>query len=309
MSDHLADMKAGLEEYRRLLPLLDQRDRVEELQVRARVLLDRDDIGMAVRARLHNLLCWTYIEGLRRPSAESVLHGEEAVRIARRADDRELLLQALANLAHAYTQVSDHTPAAECYREILQQLQGQQDLLPFGRTVAHIGLGYLHYLRQRYDEALAEYGRAEADCRAQGSRYFIADLARRKALVLVKMGRAAEAGVLMESINESTFDLPGRSLWWKPVFMASMARVQYAQGNLPAAREVAQNTLVLARELGDQAIMAEACCILAQADYQEGRKEASRRARSALTYAIASGRRDVVEEVRERLSPLLGMEI
>lgn len=308
MPDRQIDLKAGLEEYQRLLPVLEQRDRMEEAQIRGRVLLEREDLGLATRARTHNLLCWTFIEGLRRPSPEAVLHGEEAVRIARKIEDRELLLQALANLAHAHTQVSDYAPAAECYHEIINLLGLNDELLPFGKTIAHMGIGYLHYLRKRYDEAMFEYARAEADCIAQGSRYFVADLARRKALVLIKQGRPADAAALMATIDESSLDAAGRSLWWKPVFLGSKARLEFALGNLGPARETATNTLVLARELANTAIMAEACCLLAQVDYQEGRKEAIRRGRCALTYAIASGRRDVVEEVRERIGHILGID-
>lgn len=308
MSDHPLDLKAGLGDYQRLLPVLEQRDRMEEAQIRARVLLERTDISLSVRARTHNLLCWTFIEGLRRPSPEAILHGEEADRIARKIGDPEITLQALANLAHAHTQIGNYGPATECYHELLKQLIGHEELLPFGQTIAYMGLGYLHYLRKRYDEALMEYGRAEADCIAQGSRYFIADLTRRKAMVLIKQGRTAEAVEAMALIDETSIDAGGRSLWWKPIFLASKARLEFALGNLTNARELASNTLVLAKELGNPDIMAETSCLLAQIDFQEGRKDAIRRGRSALTYAISSGRRDVVEEVRERIGHILGME-
>lgn len=308
VSDHPLDLKAGLGDYQRLLPVLEQRDRMEEAQIRARVLLERTDISLSVRARTHNLLCWTFIEGLRRPSPEAVLHGEEARRLAVKLGEREILMQALANLAHAHTQMGNYDPASECYQELLQHLHTHEDLLPFGKTIAHMGLGYLYAVCRRYDEALGSYARAEADCRAQGSRYFIADLSRRKALVLIKLERMAEAVEALSGIDETTIDASGRSMWWKPVFLASKARLEFALGNLTAAREIATNTLVLAKELGNYDVMAETSCLLAQIDFHEGRKDAVRRGRCALTYAIASGRRDVVDEVRERIGHLLGAE-
>lgn len=299
---------SGLEEYQRLLSLLDER-RFEEAQVRARVLLESSDTGLLVRAKTHNLICWAFIEGLKRAAPEAVLHGEEAVRIARRLGEHALVVQAAFNLASAFYQVGTYESAWNTYQEILGILGANPSLLPFGAVIARQGLAQIALLMGRPREALDFLEGARAYCRDDESHFLLADLHRRRALVLLKLNLPDEAARALAEINDNAYSSGPRSLWWKTNLGYTRARVEMALGRFSAARPLVQTALALARELADLPVLAEATCLLALIEQAEGRKEAPRRARQALTYAIHSGRRDVADDIRDRLKEFLGADL
>ncbi|HYF93449.1 MAG TPA: hypothetical protein VD969_14645 [Symbiobacteriaceae bacterium] len=298
----------GIEEYHRLLVLLDER-RFEEALVRARVAIESGDVGPLVRAKTHNLLCWTFIEGLKQASPEAALHGEEAVRLANALGERSLQLQAMCNLASAYHQIGDFSQARQTYQEILRHLKRDPSLVPCGLVIAHQGLAHLDMVAGLCSEALHHLQEAESHCGDEESRFMLSDLYRRQALVLLKLDRPEEAAQVLSRIADDAYASGPRSLWWKTHLNFTRARVELALGHWAQARALGLNTLALARELADLPVLAEATCLLALSDYAEGRKEAGKRARRALTFAIHSGRRDVVADVRERLKDLLAGEL
>lgn len=299
---------SGLEEYQRLLGLLDER-RFDEALVRARVLLETGEIGGLVRARTHNLLCWTFIEGLKQASPEAALHGEEAVQLAGALAERPLQLQAMCNLASAYYQTGDYDRARQTYQEIIAHLSRDRSLIPCGLVIAHQGLAHLALVQGDYAEALRYLQIAQSHCVDEESRFLLADLYRRQALVLLKLERSEEAAQALSRISDDAYASGPRSLWWKTHLSFTRARVELALGHWGQARALGLNTLALARELSDLPVLAEATCLLALAEAAEGRKEAGKRARRAITFAIHSGRRDVVADVRERLKDLLATEL
>jgi len=295
---------AGFDEYQRLLALLDER-RFDEAQVRGRVLLEQPDTARLARAKTHNLLCWTFVEGLKRASAEATLHGEEAVRLATGLGEQSLRAQALCNLASAHYQLGNWELATDLYRELLGLLNDDPDLVPFGQVLAFQGLAQLELVRGKPAEALRLLDMARGLCPVEGTGLLLADLDRRRALALLALGQADRAAEAMASVHENAHAGGPRGLWWKTHVQFTRARLELARGHWATARTMAANTLALARELGDLPVVAECLCLQAQVDQAEGRKEAGRRARSALTSAIASGRRDVTQDVRERLKDLL----
>lgn len=299
---------SGLEEYQRLLGLLDLR-RFDEALVRARILLETGEIGALLRSKVHNLVCWTFIEGLKQASPEAALHGEEAVRLADGLGERSLQLQAMCNLASAYHQIGDYELARQTYQEIIAHLTRDPALLTCGLVIAHQGLAHLAMLQGSHPEALRLLEIARSHCTDEESRFFLADLYRRQAMVLIKLNRPEEAAQALGRIAEDAYASGPRSLWWKTHLSFTRARVELALGHWSQARALGHNTLALARELGDVPVIAEATCLLALAEAAEGRKEAGKRARRALTYAVHSGRRDVVTDVRERLKDLLAGEL
>ncbi|HWI61647.1 MAG TPA: hypothetical protein VNT75_07415 [Symbiobacteriaceae bacterium] len=298
----------GLEEYQRLLALLDER-RFEEAIMRARVALETGEAGPLVRAKTHNLLCWTFIEGLKQATPEAALHGEEAVRLADAVGERSLQLQAMCNLASAYYQVGDYDRSRQTYQEIIVHLTRDPALVPCGLVIAYQGLAHLDMAEGRHAEALHHLQTAQSHCSDEESRFMLADLYRRQALVLLKLDRAEEAAQVLDLIARDAFASGPRSLWWKTHLSFTRARVELALGHWSLARTLGLNTLALARELGDLPVLAEATCLLALAEGAEGRKEAAKRARRALTFAIHSGRRDVVTDIRDRLKELLAGEL
>gem|GEM_PF-2306631 len=299
---------SGLEEYQRLLGLLDER-RFDEALVRARVLLETGEVGGLVRARTHNLLCWTFIEGLKQAAPEAALHGEEAVHLAGALGERPLQLQAMCNLASAYYQTGDYDRARQTYQEIIAHLTRDRSLVPCGLVIAHKGLAHLALVQGQYEEALRHLQTAQSHCVDEESRFLLSDLYRRQALVLLKLERSEEAAQAMSRISDDAYSSGPRSLWWKTHLSFTRARVELALGHWGQARSLGLNTLALARELSDLPVLAEATCLLALAEAAEGRKEAGKRARRAITFAIHSGRRDVVTDVRERLKDLLASEL
>jgi tetratricopeptide (TPR) repeat protein len=297
----------GLEEYQRLLTLLDER-RFDEAQVRGRILLETGDIGLFVRAKLHTLICWILIEGIKHPSPEAVFHGEEAVRIADRLGERSLQMTAICYLASSHYQIGYYETARSLYLEMLAMLTANPDTLPYGQIIAREGLAQLALVQGRYTEALAYLEVARDFCTESDSHFLLAELYRRQALILLKLDKAQEAAALLQRIDESAFATGPRSLWWKTNLSYTRARLELACDHWATARQLATNALALARELADLPVMAECACLLAILDQIEGRKEAPKRARTALTYAIHSGRRDVVDDVRDRLKEFLGGE-
>lgn len=298
---------SGAEEYQRLLGLLDER-RYDEALIRARITLETGEAGALVRAKIHNLLCWCFIEGLKQASPEAALHGEEAVRLAGALGERPLQLQAMCNLASAYHQAGSYEQSRKTYQEIIVHLTRAPALVPCGLIIAHQGLAFLDFVQGEFESALEHLREAEGFCTDEESRFFLADLYRRQALVLLKMDRPEEAAQALGRISEDAYSSGPRSLWWKTHLSFTRARVELALGHWGQARAMGLNTLALARELGDLPVMAEASCLLAMTDVAEGRKDAYKRARKALAFAIHSGRRDVVADIRERLKDVLGNE-
>ncbi len=294
----------GLDEYQRLLSLLDER-RFDEAQARGRVLLERADIGHLARAKAHNLMCWSFVEGLKRATPEAVLHGEEAVALAEELGERSLQAQALFNLAMACYQVGDYGAARRAYETVYALLAASPELIPYGQVLVLQGLAQCNLVVATYHDAMGNLEEALSLCTGPDTAFLQADLHRRRALVYLKLGQPELAAQALDLTNEEAYATGPRSLWWKTHYRFTRARVEMARGHWVTARPLIVNTLALARELGDLPVLAECTCQLALLEHYEGRREAPRRARAALTCAIHSGRRDVVDDVRERLRELL----
>lgn len=303
---HGADHLVGAEDYVRLIALKDER-RFDEALVRAQVLLEREDIHLAVRAKTHRAACWLYCEGLRRPCPEAVLHAEEAVRIFGATGDLQQKCDTLVQQAAAHAAMCEWDKVEACQRAALEVLAVDPQAIPYGPIITQIGLGFAYYSQDRFSDAHRAYDAAEERCRDEDTLFLLHEVWRRRAMVLLKQGDTAGARHWLDRIEQSQ-GTGGASMWWQTVYRTVRHRLEVAAGNWAQARAGAQNTLQLARELQDLPVMAECACLLALIDRAEGRRDAWRRARSALNYAIWSGRRDVVKEVRERLQPLLTLE-
>lgn len=300
--------ESGLEEYERLLTLLDQR-RFDEALVRGQVLLEQPDTVALARAKTHNLLCWLFVEGLKRPAPEAVLHGEESVRLAERMNEMALQVQALCNLASAYYQVADYDRAERSYQRVTEMLTHRPSLLSYGRVLALQGLAQIDLVRGEPSLALQKLNQAESLCDNAESRALLAEIHRRRAMLYLRLGKPHQAAEAIAKVDESDLASGPRGLWWRIHLGITRARVEIALGRWAHARGIAANTTALARELGDMPALAECCCLLATIEAAEGKREVHRRARAALTYAIQSGRRDVVEDVRDRMKDYLINEI
>lgn len=298
----------GLDEYERLLTLLDER-RFDEAQLRAQLLLEQGETALWVRAKTHNLLCWIFIEGLKRPSPEAVLHGEEAVRLAQQADDRSLHLQACCNLASAHYQVGDYNAAEQSYQVLLRELFQAPDLLPEGRALALQGLAQIDLVRGRREQALARLQQAEVLCQEEGNGHLLAEVYRRQAMVFLQLRQPDQAAEVLSRIDEQALAGGPRSLWWRTHLGFTRARLEVAFRRWGPARQLVQNTMALARELGDLPVLAECLCLLTTIEASQGQKGVYRQAQSAVTCAILSGRRDVVNDVRRRLRPYLATDL
>lgn len=299
-----APQTEGTEEYQRLLSLLDER-RFDEAQVRGRILLEMGGLSPLIRAKVHNLLCWTFIEGLKLPASEAVLHGEEAARLFTDLGEGGLFAQAMCYLSSAYYQLGNYMAARHAYQELVRQLTARPSLLPCGLVIALQGLAQLDLVEGRPREALSHLDEARRLCTTDENRFLLADLLRRQAIAHLKLNQPDLAAEALAQIDEATFASGPRSLWWKTHLCFTRARVELARGHWASARPLVLNTLALAHELSDLPVMAECTCLLAQIEQAEGKREASHRARSALSLAIHSGRRDVVDDIRERLRDLL----
>jgi hypothetical protein len=128
-------------------------------------------------------------------------------------------------------------------------------------------------------------------------------------MLFLRLDRPQEAAAALMQVDEASLSAGPRSLWWRTHLGLSRTYVEVALGRWPRARCQAVNTIALAQELGDMPVLAESTCLLATVEAAEGRREASHRARMALVYAIRSGRRDVVEEVRQRVQDYLYREL
>ena len=298
---------SGLDEYRRLLALVDER-RFEEILARGRLLLEGDDHGGAVEARVHNLICWTLAEGLKRPCAEAVLHGDEAVRLAGALPDPALQAESLVNLGAARSAQTEWEEAASAYRQLQALLVTHPGALRHGGIIAALNLGCVAACQDNFAEALRHYDAAEALCSGDEHAFFRTEIWRRQAVAQLRSGHIVEAERLLAQVDEGKMNSRGYSLWSKCQYRMALCRLEMARGHWSRARSQLAGTLALARELADLAAMAEATCMLAVMDYSEGKKEGWRRARLAINYAIASGRKDVASDVRRRLRTFLDQE-
>lgn len=117
----------GLEEYRAVQQLAREGGYRAALE-RAYQALLVGGLGRRSAARLHSLLCWIYLFGLKQPSPVAVLHGEEAVRLADLCSDAWIRSEALARLIPAYCQMGDLARANQaCDR--LEREVGQNELV------------------------------------------------------------------------------------------------------------------------------------------------------------------------------------
>lgn len=299
---------SGLDEYERLLALLDQR-RFEEGLLRGQVLLEQPETALLARAKTHNLLCWIFVEGLKRPTPEAVLHGEESVRLADRLGEYGLEVQALCNLASAQYQVGNFDGAERCYQQMIDLLQIRPSLLSYGEALALQGLAQIDLIRGEPGSALQKLAQAESLCAEGEGRALLAEILRRKAILLVRLGKPHAAAEILDRVDEAHLGVGPRGLWWRTHLGITRARIEIALGRWALARAHAVNTMALARELGDNPILAECACLLATVEGAEGRRDVHRQARAALTYAIQSGRRDVVDDVRDRMKEYLKSEL
>lgn len=298
--------QTGLAEYERLLSLLDQR-RFDEALLRAEVMLETAEVAPQTRARTHNLICWALCSGLKRPSPKAVLHGEEAVRLAEELCMAKLALQALCNLGNALFQTAEYEGAADAYRRMERQATAAPSLLPHGRILALQGLAQVDLAQGEAERALELLQQAEALC-AQGegeSPHLLPEVLRRQALVLLRLGRPRRAMQVLARLDEPELAESAGGLWWRTELGLTRARAAAAQGYWKQARRLVVITIALAQELADLPVLAQATCLLAIMEGREGCEGVTRRARKALLIAIQSGRRDVVDEVRDALRPYL----
>lgn len=293
----------GASEYQRILGLLDQR-RWEEAYLRGRLLLEGSELELVIRARTHNLICWLFAEGLKRPSTAAWLHGEEAVRLAEQAGETRLAAEAALNLAGALYQSGRYENAARWYDQVLKNLEADPELLPEGSALCRIGQAQLDLVGGCADKALERLDSAEAAL-PQGCGPLLAEIERRRALAHLRLGSPETALSCLERIDEAELLRGPRGLWCKTHLRFTRARVEVDLGHWVTARVLARDTLALARELGDQPVEAECICLLAVIARSEGSLEAYRLARNAMTLAQQSGRRDVVKDLAARLSDLL----
>lgn len=301
-----AGEQLGYDGYERLLKLLEQR-RFDEALIHGRVLLESPEVGLLTRAKTHNLVCWTLAEGLKRPTPEAALHGEEAVRLGDSLGERSFTVQALLNLAVATYGLADWSGARAAYERVGALLAQDPALLPYGRILAIEGLAQLDLVAGRYAEALARLEAAVGLCALEEAPFMLMEIHRRRALVLVRLEQPNEALGALGLIDEAVVSDGPRALWWKTHLGFTRGQVEIALGHWKTARPLATNTLALARELGDGPVIAECLTQLALLDSLEGKRDAKKRAHLALTAAIQSGRRDVVADIRGRLGKVLDL--
>ncbi len=79
--------------------LLEER-RLTEMTATAQKLLANPDVTPHVRAQVHNLMCFAFCQQ-EKHTLDAVLHGQRALRMARRLKDQQLQGEALANYAWA----------------------------------------------------------------------------------------------------------------------------------------------------------------------------------------------------------------
>jgi tetratricopeptide (TPR) repeat protein len=301
-----AGERLGYDGYERLLKLLDQR-RFDEALIHGRVLLESLEIGLLTRAKTHNLLCWTLAEGLKRPTPEAALHGEEAVRLGDALGERSCTVQSLLNLAVATYCLADWAGARAAYERVGVLLAQDPGLLPYGRILAAEGLAQLDLIAGRYQESLARLEAAIPLCELEEAPFMLMEIHRRRALALVRLGQPEAAVGALGLIDEAIVAEGPRALWWKTHLGFTRSQVEIALGHWKTARPLATNSLALARELADGPVIAECLAQLAILDGLEGKREAKRRAHLALAAAIQSGRRDVVADIRERLAKVIDL--
>lgn len=110
--------RPSIMDYRKLLRLVEQR-RLAEVPGRAAKLLSNPELEPDVRARVHALICHVYCEQ-RRYLFDAVLHGQRAVRMARRLRDPGLMADAAVHYATACYAAGYYRAAAAACKSVVQ---------------------------------------------------------------------------------------------------------------------------------------------------------------------------------------------
>lgn len=294
----------GADPYRRLLPLLDER-RFSEAVVLARMSLE-GPLSPGNRARLHNLLCWTFAEGLRKPSPEAVLHGHTAGELALVAGDLKLATQAHLNSAMARYQQGDLDGAWRDLTRAKGWLAEAPDRVPHGRLICWTGQAEILRTRGEWLAAERYLRRALEHCGA-GDDFFAADIHRRMALLRLDQGQPAAALDLVAGLLDGVPYAP-HSLWWKTQVLLVTTLALVALGRRAVAQRQVIVLLALARELEDQPAESQALAMMAVLAGPQEQSRATELARQAMNSAVASSRQDVIHRVTELIQPWLNME-
>lgn len=235
---------------------------------RAHLALMQGQMGRKLTARLNSLLCWLHVSGLQEPSPTAALHGEEAVRLAELCGDAWVRSEALTRLVPAYCQMGDLGRAERCCEALAAELRQNEMVIPGG-------WGALWLLRALVATAAGEVERTalcldEAQAQVSGETELMDSDLRR---------RVVEHRAVMEALGAPDQTGPVEARW--------RVRTYCLEGDGDRARAV--------RAVAVEALLVEPADELT----------AQAHAHAALHRAIASGRTDLVRQVRRRLAHLL----
>lgn len=289
----------GAEEYRTIQGLV-REGRYQEALSRAERVLLAGHLGRRQSARLHALVCRVHVEELQQASPAALLHGEEAVRLARLVKDAWIQCEALSHLVHAYCQFGDIQRASEACAQIAAEVDQNAAVIAGGHAT-------LYSLRATVAAAggdemgcLAALDQAEALVVADATGMFLRIRAQKVGALLVHK-RYAEARELVRYSEPAPDTGSPAALEWG----VARAWVALQESNPTQARCLLNELLGRAQTHGRAGAAAQCLALQALAEERESEAEARRLAQLALHRAIVAGRMDLATQFRRRLSHLL----
>jgi tetratricopeptide (TPR) repeat protein len=234
----------------------------------ARELGDRRSIASAIGNRGN-------VHSDRGEYEESLVCYREQERIARDLAEPRSILLAVGNRGIVHLHRGEHDEALACYRESEQIAREVGDRQSIARVVGNRGI--VHSDRGEYEEALACFEQAASEHRALGFRYGLSYWRAGTAQMLVEL--VEQDGELPEYLTNYltgiTEETPDRSA-------TADKRGQWRIISLRTAREAAEESLLISRELSKPDTLFSSQVLLARIDVAESRADVASQRLNAL---------------------------
>jgi pentatricopeptide repeat protein len=276
--------ETGAEGFRIIQDLIRSR-RYQDALDRAILLLERGHLGRKQTARVHNTICWLYVEGLGEHGPMALLHGEETVRLAGLVRDPWTKCEALALLIKAYCRSGDVPRAEAALDEMDREIRINPKVITGGQAV-------LHMLRAMLADAKGDHSAAERSLHLAES---MAELGEPQLLVQIqahRVGALLDGGKYREAQQVALQGVPDE---W----------VALEESGQEQALALINQVLHRAHLGGSEEVVIQCLAIKSRVLEHQDPHEARCLAQQAYQRAIAAGRVDLTRQVRARVAHLL----
>jgi tetratricopeptide (TPR) repeat protein len=288
--------QGSAEEYRTIQGLA-RAKRFDEALKRAGHVFVTGQLGRKHTARLHILLCRMYMDDLYQTGNIAILHGEEAVRLARAVHDNWIQCEAQTLLVRAYYQLLDRDRANPLCQAIMHEVDKNSAVIPGGTTTVLLLRAGLAWLEGDTAAQLDLIEQAEEFAAHEASTMY-AQVRVTHIVCLIDMGRLDEAQELFDEFG----DCVAAALEWELL----RGWLAFESGATEDAHKHLTDVLDIAHQVGNVAVIAQLNALQARIAHERGEHvTAQRLARSAVHKVVGAGRLDLARRFQSWLGHLL----